>query len=59
MAHIIDNVVKCHRCSSYIKYEPSEIEEKERTYSVQSYAGETYVAKLITCPKCGDKIEVY
>ncbi len=52
------NVVKCYRCSQYIEYGASDIEEKECSYGVQSYAGETYMGKFITCPSCGSKIEV-
>ena len=52
------NVVKCYKCSQYIEYGASDIEEKECSYGVQSYAGETYMGKFITCPSCGNKIEV-
>ena len=53
------NITKCSRCGSYIEYGPSDIEEKECGYGVQSYAGETYIGKFITCPNCLKKIEVY
>jgi transcription elongation factor Elf1 len=59
MSKIVDNIIKCHGCGSYIQYESSDITEKEMSYGVQSYAGETYIAKIITCPKCGKKIEIY
>lgn len=52
------NVVKCYRCGSMLKYDDTDIEEKECSYGVQSYAGETYMGKFITCPQCGDRIEV-
>ena len=52
------NVVKCYRCSQYIEYGASDIEEKECSYGVQSYAGETYMGKFIICPNCGNNIEV-
>ena len=53
------NVVKCYRCGSMLKYDDTDIEKRECSYGVQSYAGETYMGKFITCPQCGDKIEVY
>ena len=53
------NIVKCSCCSSYIEYDDSDIIREERGYGVMSYAGETYMAKIIICPKCGKKIEVY
>ena len=37
----------------------SDIKTEERSYDVMTYAGETYIAKIITCPKCGREIEVY
>lgn len=52
------NVIKCHNCGSYLEYDEADIETKEVCYSVQTYAGETYMGKFITCPKCGNKIEV-
>lgn len=58
MAKVINNVVKCYGCGSYIKYNESDINTEERGYGVMSYAGETYTAKIIVCPKCGKKIEV-
>lgn len=58
MAKVINNVVKCYGCGSYIKYDESDINTEERSYGVMSYAGETYKAKVIICPKCGKKIEV-
>ena len=59
MAKVVNNVVKCYGCSSYIKYDESDIKTEERSYDVMTYAGETYIAKIITCPKCGREIEVY
>ena len=60
MAKILDgNITKCSCCGAYIEYSPSDIEVKERSYGVGTYNGETYMAKLLTCPKCGRKIEVY
>lgn len=59
MVKIVNNVVKCHNCGSYIEYEQEDIKTEERSYEVMTYAGETYMAKIITCPKCGSKIEVY
>ena len=59
MARVINNVVKCYDCGSYVKYNESDIKTEERSYGVMSYAGETYMAKIITCPKCGRKIEIY
>ena len=58
MAKVINNVVKCYGCGSYIKYSESDINTEERCYGVMSYAGEIYRAKVIVCPKCGKKIEV-
>ena len=52
------NIVKCSRCRSYLEYTASDIEEKECSYGVQSYAGETYMGKFITCPNCMNKIEI-
>lgn len=53
------NVVKCQECGQYLKYDLSDVEERECSYGVQTYAGETYIGKFITCPMCGAKIEVY
>lgn len=58
MAKVINNVVKCPHCSAYVKYDESDIKTEERSYGVMTYAGETYIAKIITCPKCGRKIEL-
>lgn len=55
---ILDNVVKCGYCGAYIEYSPSDIETVERGYGVQTYAGETYTASVIRCPKCGHIIEL-
>lgn len=52
------NVVKCI-CGAILQYNESDIKTVERGYGVQSYAGETYIAKIITCPKCKREIEVY
>ena len=51
-------LVKCNKCSSLLRYTKSDIEERECAYGVQSYAGETYIGLFITCPQCGNKIEV-
>ena len=53
------NMVKCVCCGSYITYSDSDVKTEERGYGVMSYAGETYMAKLIRCPKCNNDIEVY
>ncbi len=53
------NVVKCYGCSQYIEYGASDIVEKECSYGVGTYNGETYMGKFIICPNCGKKIEVY
>ena len=53
------NIVKCPHCGAYLTYEDSDITTEERGYGVGTYYGETYMAKIITCPKCGKKIEVY
>lgn len=52
-------MVKCVCCGSYITYSDSDVKTEERGYGVMTYAGETYMAKLIRCPKCGQEIEVY
>lgn len=56
---VTKNITKCYRCGSILKYEESDIKKRERSYSVQSYGGERYIGKFITCPQCGDEIEVY
>lgn len=59
MVKILDNnITKCDKCRSYLEYDKSDIETKEMSYGVGTYYGETYMGKLITCPKCGNKIEV-
>lgn len=52
------NIVKCPHCSAYIKYQDKDISTEERGYGVMTYAGETYMAKIIICPNCGKKIEL-
>ena len=52
------NIARCSRCNCLLEYNASDIEEKECGYSVQSYAGETYIGNFITCPSCGNKFEV-
>lgn len=52
------NIVKCINCGSYLEYEDSDVKTEERGYGVGTYAGETYMAKLITCPKCSRLIEL-
>lgn len=59
MVKVVNNVVKCPHCSVYVEYDESDIKTEEMSYGVMTYAGETYIAKIITCPKCGRKIEVY
>ena len=60
MAKVIKNknITICRGCHSYIEYDDKDITEVERSYGVQSYAGETYMAKMIVCPNCNRKIEV-
>ena len=53
------NIVKCPHCNVFVEYDESDISREERDYGVGTYAGETYMAKIIICPKCGKKIEVY
>ena len=52
------NIVKCSDCNSFLKYDDSDITTEERGYGVGTYYGETYMAKIITCPKCNKKIEL-
>ena len=52
------NIKEC-RCGAFLKYDKNDIEEVERGYDVGTYAGETYIAKIITCPICLRKIELY
>lgn len=52
-------MVKCPHCGAYVDYSSSDIRTEERGYGVATYDGETYNAKLITCPRCGKEIEVY
>ena len=60
MARIYEgNITKCYGCNSYIEYSKSDIFTETRGYTVGNYAGETYLAKYIICPKCGRKIEIY
>ena len=59
MIKAVLNIVKCPCCSTYVEYDESDIKTEERSYGVMTYGGDTYVAKIITCPKCGSKIEVY
>jgi hypothetical protein len=56
---LIGNIIRCSRCKCHLEYTASDIQEKECSYGVQSYAGETYMGKFIICPSCGNKIEVY
>ena len=59
MAKIYEgNITRCCGCNSYIEYSDSDISTEEKGYGVGTYAGETYLAKTITCPKCGKKIEI-
>lgn len=52
------SVEKCE-CGSILRYNESDIKKVEMSYGLGTYAGETYIAKIITCPVCGRKIEVY
>lgn len=52
------HVVKCYRCSSEWQFDESDVQEKECSYGLVSYAGETYMKRYIVCPKCGDELEV-
>ena len=58
MVKIVTNIVKCHTCGSYLEYSDSDIETKEMSYGVGTYQGETYMGRLVTCPKCGKKVEI-
>ena len=53
------NTTKCHTCGSHLEFDDSDIETREMSYGVGTYNGETYMGKFITCPRCGNKIEVY
>lgn len=59
MTKVVLNIVKCPCCSVYVEYDESDIKTEERFYDVMTYAGETYTTKIITCPRCGRKIEIY
>lgn len=52
------NIKEC-RCGAFLKYNKNDIEEVERGYDVGTCGGETYIAKIITCPICLRKIEIY
>ena len=59
MIKVLDrNIVKCLHCGTNLSYEDSDITTEERGYGVGTYYGETYMAKIITCPKCNKKIEL-
>lgn len=59
MIKVLDwNIVKCPHCGTNLSYEDSDITTEERGYGVGTYYGETYMAKIITCPKCNKKIEL-
>ena len=58
MIKVVLNIVKCPCCSTYVEYDDSDITTEERGYGVGTYYGETYMAKVITCPKCNKKIEL-
>lgn len=51
------NIKEC-RCGAFLQYDKDDIEEVTKSYDVGSYYGETYVAKIITCPICLRKIEL-
>ena len=52
------NITKCSCCGAFVTYSDSDIVMKEKGYGVMTYAGETYMAKTITCPKCNNEIEL-
>ena len=52
------NIKEC-KCGAFLKYNNKDIETVEKEYNVGTYAGETYIAKIITCPICLRKIEIY
>lgn len=52
------NICKC-QCGAFLKYDDKDIKTVEIGYNVGTYAGETYIAKIITCPICLRKIELY
>lgn len=56
---LVGNIVKCSHCGAYLTYEDSDIKTEERSYGVGTYGDETYWAKVITCPKCNNKNELY
>ena len=59
MIKVLDrNIVKCPHCGTNLSYEDSDITTEERGYGVGTYYGETYMAKIITCPECNKKIEL-
>jgi len=51
------NIKECKR-GAFLKYNNKDIETVEKEYNVGTYAGETYIAKIITCPICLRKIEL-
>jgi len=53
------NIVKCDKCKSFLQYNDNDIEHVQMYYTVATYNGETYTAKIITCPVCKERIEVY
>ena len=51
------NITKCYNCNAFVEYEDSDIYKVEKSYGVMDYPA--YMAKIIICPKCGNKIEIY
>ena len=58
MSKVVNNIVKCSNCGSYIQYEDNDIYTRECGYSVGTYYGEIYTGKFIKCPKCNKEIEL-
>ena len=52
------NIKEC-KCGAFLKYDDSDIKKVEKGYDVMTYAGETYIAKIIKCPICLREIEIY
>ena len=45
MSKVVNNVVKCSNCGSYIQYEDNDVYTRECGYGVGTYYGETYTGK--------------
>lgn len=52
------NICECC-CGAFLQYDDNDITKVEKSYGVGTYADETYIAKMITCPICLRKIEIY